>query len=665
MIFPTVGVKELKKKKFVYHLHTKRFKAKDGFHFYFKLLHGVWNYIFDDIARKEKEVLVQVDKSTFFIMTMKEFLMHLIMWRPNVVFSVPVDRTDMYDTLHFTNKTMTSLMERICKKFIDLYDIATPALSESISHIIENWTRLAEAFSSAQCNTVSLYDVIQFKNRNREFAALVTTELDESKPMKELENYIKTAEKLLVASIEADKKNCLYPYVESARIDRTQLTQMFVAVGPRPDIDKTILPKPIKRGYVHGLQDVGEFFVEAVTCRDALLTKLNSVPLSGYLSRRINILCLGTTLDYGVTDCGTPNTLAYTVYTPNHLRMIEGKYMVTDAGKLKVISNEDTDLVGKTIKLRSHICCALDKGDGRVCKTCYGTAYKTLYGTRIGGLPSVKFANPMSQKAMSAKHKTSTNAIEVRNETLHKYFEIDGSQLFIRDQFAEDKTLFICFDKDDLEEIMNNDIDVEDTSIDITFPLQSVTIKHGQEEFVIENEGMLLTLAEDILSDTKLFVKDDDNPDRMLLPFKKIDKDAPVFSLILITEEISRFLSLVMLSLDGSKTKKFATYDELVDDVMKVVNDSGIFVKLPHIETIIHNMVRDVKDVTRRPAFEFASPPYTMLTISNAIIKKDQYTSLIFQSLKRQFKDINSFNKTGTGVFDRFFKVSHPYREHA
>ena len=656
--------------KYVYAINVNKEFCRKGNHAesirrWFQVLNGIWDYVFDDYGRKDQLIKV-VGGSTkndrvVFEMRVVEFLIHMILWRPNVVFEVPIERDDFHELHPLTSRKMGDILDAISRKFVQK-NFSPDAISYTISHVIESFSLLSEAYSSIACNTFSLWDVMQFEDRSPVFKSLINTQLDENLPIKDIERYLKKTEGILMEAIKQDRQTSLYPYVQSARLDRMQLNQMFVAVGPRPDIDKTILPRIIKGNFLKGLQDIGEYYVEAVSARDALLTKHNNVRISGYLSRKINILCLNTSIDWAVDNCQSKNYVSFDVFSEDHLRMIVGKYQVLPDGNLHEVQLKDKYLLGQTVKFRSHICCAL-KETGKVCKTCYGAHHKTVYGTQIGGLPAIKFANPMSQRSMSAKHKMGTNSIEITNEFIKKFFDIDTSYLYPKLDLIKTPDCFLVFDRENLDDALTTDnIEIDgETAEEVSIPLENIRVRVGEEEFAIENDGLFLSLADEIASNPKTFLVLDEAANAYILPVKKLDVQTPIFSIILITEEISRYLTQVLQIIDGGKTKSYASYDDIVRDIVKVIIDSGMSIYITHIETILYNMVRDNNAITRRPDFLEANPKHVLLSVSQSILKKDMYTSLSFQGLKDQFRDVNSFIKTGHGIFDPFFKVT-PYK---
>ncbi len=625
---------------------------------YFHVSRAAWEYVFDDYRRKDQFVKViykeNPSKNNHFAMSMRlsEFIFNMILWRLHFSFKEMILEEDFHDVSNMSGDKMKNIMEGLIKKFVEKgHDI--DQISYQASIMIDELSYLAEAYSSIAANTFSLWDIGQFEDRDETFKMLINTRIDERLPVKEMEKFLKHSETTLFDCIKKDASSCLYPYIMSGRLDKTQMVQMFVAVGPRADIDKSILPRIIKGNYLHGLKDAGEYYVEAVTARVALLTKHSNISLSGYLSRKINILSLSSAIDWDVEDCGTPNFLTYTVESKDHLKFIVGKNMKTERGDLHVVTMNDVDLIGKTVLLRSHICCALH-GQNRVCKTCYGPRHKTLKGTRIGGLPAVKWINPMSDRSMSAKHKMITNAADITNPTIVSFFEEHGSFLYLKPEYFKSNDCSILVDRECIDDLMNSEIDTEDDTVDISIPLENIRIKIGDEEFPIENEGVSLSFTEDVLNKEVQYL--DENTDSYVFPVKKLDETAPIFSIILFTEEISRYLSMIMSKIEGSSTKKYVHYNDLIRDIIRIIIDSGMFVSINHLETFVYQMVRNPEDVTVRPDFSVYEPNQAILSITRATMKKDMNTSTVFQGLREQFRDVNTYFKSGTSIFDPFFR---------
>jgi hypothetical protein len=650
---------------YVYFCDTSTFFL-DGGENYYSNLEGIIAYLFDDPGRIHNLILVKYHKNQYVVMRVCDFITHLILWLPNIVYKTPVTKIDIYNVVSSDPSSLhiTAIMNIITERLVEREGQVTDTICECISNIKNMFSNLLHGYAAVCCNTVNIYDIILFKNRNKEFNALLNTTLDEAKSIKELENEIKDCEQRLNKVITEDPYNCFNPYLRSKRIKISQLNKVLVAVGTRPDIDKTILPKPIKRGYIHGLQNAAEYFMETITARDAMLTKVGNVPISGLLSRQINRLTSGIYIDYGVKDCGikdcgTTHTLRYEVKNKDCLDMILGKYYYDDNHELKAVTRYDRHLIGKTLQLRSAICCALKEG---VCQTCVGTASKRLVDTRLGCLPPVKVANRISNKSLGAKHDQITKSIEIVNEALIKYFHHDGADFYMNPEYADSRQIFIVIDQDDVEELLySSALDIEDDTIETRVQLSYIAVRDRGNDYVIENEGMRIVLSEETIAQKDSFIDDPNDHDYVLIPVNKLDPDNPVFSAVLDTEEISKFLNLFIMTVDRKNVSRFKVYDNLIEEMTKIVYDAGLTTELIHFESIVYSMIRSLEDVTARPDFSKENAEYQILRISAAIEKKDLYTALSFQGLRRLFKDISVRRRMGTSLYDNFFAISPLY----
>lgn len=640
---------------------TKKGKDQEYGLYYYTVVQAAMNFFFDDHRRKERILNVILHDGEV-KMRFIEFLYSLILWRFNVFLREPIRMSDVYKLRPMTPANYGVIMDAIVEKFEEKY--GQDRVAEIMSQCLEQIAELSRGYSSIVANTFSIWDVAELEERSPVFKQLVNTQLDERLETKVHEEFLEAARGVLKKALQDDGQSALLPYFESKRIDITQGGQMFIAVGPRPNVDKKVLPKPIKGNFLRGLQSISEYYIEAVSARDALITKHKNVRESGYLSRKMNLLCLDTEIDYrpmkgdphGIHfDCGTTHLLTYLVGDKHALNAIVGKYYRDDKGKLRSVREDETSLIGKTIELRTHIKCAHPES-GKVCPTCFGGNARRVRGTRIGALPAIKVANPISQKAMSAKHKTGTNSVKITSEIIKKYFEIQNQDLFLREEYANRNDLFFGIKEEDFGTETEN-TDYSDETLDAVSIISSVYVFDGENEYVMENEDVSLTISHFVLENNLSDFVNDREEGMVLIPAKALDSDEPVFSMTLVSQEITRYLMEVTRIIDGSKTKNYFQIEDLIVDCMKILNEAGIFVRLTHMETLFYNMVRFAHDETIRPDFSREAIPYTILSMSRAIYKKDVCTGLAFDRLRDRFEDISTYRKTSRGIFDPFFRV--------
>jgi hypothetical protein len=674
------------KKPVVYEFHTDSLlvnqRTKDSIYTkgateYLKLYDALWNYIFDDYKRKDNFVKVNFGttaKPKHIYLTCAELMMHLIYWRLNVVYTERLDKkisiteSDFYDLGKFNQDEIRKALIKSSEYILNLLFLdkeiteseadLVNELSFYISYIIDDIVELAEGYAVIACDTISIYDIIQLSKRSKEFKECIDTELDDTKPIKELEVELKLGGAKLLKSIIDDGKSTLVPYMKSKRLNPDQFSQMFYAVGPRVDVDKTVMPLIMRGNGLKGYQRPSDVYIDAITGRDAQLAKYINIRDSGYLSRKINLATLSTHIDYKVQDCGTLHYLEYYVENANYLRSINRKYMVLDNNKLyKIDSDRDKALIGKTIKLRSHIFCTLDKD--RVCKTCFGGSERQLLGTRIGALPSIKLANPLSKRIMRAKHFTTSNSVDISSDIIDKYFTIEASKLYLRPEINA-KALSIIVPREYVEELATGNLRIGDETIEVTPPLESLIINDNGEEHLVECEGLYLAFTDELLEEHRKFVIDFES-DNAVIPLGKLESDTPLFTMVMVSEEVSKYLAQIKRLINSSIVKSYKSVSDLLHDMIKVLINSGLLeTNIIHVETLLYQLIRNKNKIYERPDFTQKDVEYGLIPLANAIMKKDIYTALAFEKFKMEMKDLDSFIKTSSGLFDPIFKTEQP-----
>ena len=127
------------KRPIVMKINTADFTRKDkkkgevqtyGEKYYAKLYDTLWWYIFLDYKRKDNLIRVESihaesKEPCFANMTVAELLIHLIFWKPYVIYSkllkrkVMIRSDSMYNLENFNKKTFTNILKNLVKEFLD------------------------------------------------------------------------------------------------------------------------------------------------------------------------------------------------------------------------------------------------------------------------------------------------------------------------------------------------------------------------------------------------------------------------------------------------------------------------------------------------------------------------------------------------------------------
>lgn len=636
-------------------------------------LQSMLETILNNFLIKNKTILLSLNNTIIREYTIAEIYVLLVFLKTNIEFNININKEDLVTIPNMTSKNVHEIIEILLqkhKKYFKKHDISYEKLADIAADIIEELTKLSITFSWIAPTSISLYDIIQFAKRDHIFNKLINMKLNDSMSIKEIERMIPLLENELKNTILKDKKNCLYQYIATGTVKLGQVRQMFTPVGTRMDVDKTILPYPIKGNFLNGLQDVVEAYAEAVVARNALIDKDKHIKDAGYESRKIDLNNIDTYIHPTITDCHTKHYLTYTVESEADLRMLKYKYQILDDGSLREIDINNKKLIGKTIKIRSHIYCALEESQ-YICQTCYGANSDiVMRNSRVGCFPSSCIQNLMSDLTISSKHYQDTNAAEIDSKTIKRFFNLSQDKCFLKTELDYSKTKLVIeklFYENMIENINNSEEDdeydmspldkdkvyIEETAID----RKSGEVQNNRYYF--DNlDNIFLYLSSEIFEE-KGAIKFTPTSDVVEIHLGKVDLSTPIIDMRIVSEGIVYQVRRWIEMIDSKTTESYKNPDLFLKDIISILKDVKINTLIQHVETLMYNSVRDANNYSLRPDFHKDSIELVMLSIKDSIMYKDVYTSLSFEKYNNQLKKIDFFNRNlKAGAFLPFFRTT-------
>ena len=649
----------------------------------------VANYILDDYKRADNKVLIICEDGEEITITLFQFLINLYFLEFNFIYKIPVTKEWMIDVDKEFLSNYNKHVEEMCQHRI--YNVIKKRKIDSmqcfswiLSNLTERMERLSELLAPIAAPTINLIDISEFCDRNARFNAKLETELDDSKTFSQLEAELVLEGKELKEIIKNDGQSCLVPFIESDCVNEHQLTQMFVAVGPRMSSSNVVMNHIMKTSYLNGLQNAGDLIAESEIAAKALIYKKKFVGVSGYMSRETNLAGMNLRIDFNMDDCGTTHYINFNVKTEKHLALIISKNIILPNGKLKEVTPEDTDLIGTTVKLRS-ICTCAHPNKHMVCKKCYGNPKDFKRDYTIGGAVSTEIQNPLSNAVMSVKHHTNTNTKDFDDPELLTYFNSIENQLVLKDVKTEDK-ISIIFNKEYIEDIIDrieNDLDLDDGDDDeeadefgsniatkmltdlhvVTKHFDEVTNEETEEVYDVKLDGCFLTLSDEMMNLKNIKkIKLPIDEDIAILDIANIKPGTAVFNIKYITADTSRYLKDLKNIIERAKPSWYMNLDDPVNDFADLILEANLKNKeLVYLEPIIHALTRDPYKITRHPDFSKKDVELVVINLSTAIFKGDLCSALIYQEITKILKDIDSFEKdpsVGEGLHDTLFNTS-------
>jgi len=662
---------------------------------YALLCEFIENYILDDYSRARDEVILHGSKKDIRRITLFQFLYNLYFLEFNFVYNVPIDMTWFRDVDHKFFKNQNAQIElfmrykvlpEVIKRGINQED----CFSNLLSNLVERMERLSELFSMISSPTINIVDLMEFCKRNKIFDELIHTELDGSKTSVELERVLDKRGTLMYNTVLKDRRSCLYPFVASGDASQRQITQMFVAVGPRMSASNVIMDHVMTCSYLRNLQNVGDFIAESELATKALIYKKKFVGVSGYMSRETNIAGINLEVDYSRKDCGTKHYINFEIKTPKHFDLVINRNMIMPDGKLKVITEKDTHLIGDIVQLRSILTCAHTK-PGKVCKTCYGNPMDFKEPYMIGGATSTEIINKLSNAVMAVKHHNASKTTEFADEEMLKIFELDETSLVLK-KLSNPENITIQFDKEYIEDIktriadqdFDNDLDddeEDDEEFDeelesmrvsrkkltklsfVTTSIDPLTREEIKTEYTPEIDSALLLLSSEMLAVENLekihLLQDSELAELNLADLKP---GTTVFSIKYLTAETAKYLKQLKQIIDRPMADWYHNnLSTPLQDFADLIVEVGLKdEELIFMEPILHASTRNPRDITLRPDFRKDKVDTVLVNFRQAIFKGDICSALIYQEISKTFKDIDNYNKPeiGPGIHDCSFRTT-------
>src|SRR5699024_4912948 len=269
-------------------------------------------------------------------------------------------------------------LDKVIKYFVT-GGVDIKELCRSIAYIIDELSIFSTQNVLLQSGpNISLYDLYAIGKRDKDFNNYLdfsTEDMDgEDNFQSIIEEHQDVNTKNILDSILNDDNNSYKTLIKSkSGININQLNEVIGWIGYKPDLFGNVIPEPIDTSFVRGLRNPTDFLIDAIAARKALITTKSEVRKSGYLTRRISILTGDIKLSESVVDCLSKHYLYKYIKDSDTLSFYNDRYYINDKDEeILITEGNNKDLIGKTIKLRSPLTCALD--NEHVCQKCYGYA---------------------------------------------------------------------------------------------------------------------------------------------------------------------------------------------------------------------------------------------------------------------------------------------------
>lgn len=356
---------------------------------------------------------VEFDDGIVVAMSGRQIILSRYIWEPLTFYpEQPIKAYYAYTHTHFGPTSHLDILEKIIFEIIDMIKLQgiepdTSELGRMCYLLVTN--KIFNHFSirlAPYVSTTRLEDYIEIVEHpfiKPKLEHLYRIANPSPLLIEETYNFVKKA----MESNELFPSNPIARAVRAGNTKAGSILQSIVSRGTPTDIDSRIFSKTIKTGYLRGIQTLVDQLMDSRTSAKSLSYQSKPMQDSEYLNRKLQISS-GTLVNIHRTDCGTTRYIPATI-KPGYLTEFLGKRFFDEASQSeRVITNQDTHLQGRTIKLRSVFSCIHPDANG-VCSACIGELATSIPKyTILGHQMSINLQGPVGQLLLSDKHFVST-----------------------------------------------------------------------------------------------------------------------------------------------------------------------------------------------------------------------------------------------------------------
>lgn len=615
--------------------------------------------------------------------TVVDYLLNLIMWSMLIRTNVKICS---YHIFYDEEIKKDSIKTYIDKFLIDesRKNYSNKELNNIIDDALHHFHDI-DQFAMYLSNTVNIEDNVFLMNKCPEFYECMHADLSKV-PLEDVKSVGMSYANKAIEIMKNAKKYLGYDHCladacrASEGINPKQFKEFTINIGTKPDGRGGVFEKPILNSFINGgVSNPVDYFIESSTGRTAQIIKFNNVGSSGHFARLLGLNNMDSHLCHDPHyDCGSTNFVQLTITDKKMLKMLVNRYYrMSPNGMEKCIKRDDTDLIGKTIYLRSPITCAsAARGEG-ICYKCYGDLAYTVYdaeidfGVNIGRVASETLSSSLTQKLLSAKHLLETFIEKITwTSDFSRFFELEGNIIRISDDIDDSvgKDLKIIIDPDSISLVDEEDDDL--SSSDDDEKTNSIYNEYITEFDVLnEVNGEVSHISND--KNTKLYISSELNTairrkadaldNKVAISFNEV-KDITLFIMPIENNELSKTLDYLDDLLNKKSTIEKFNIHELLQNIIGAVIDGGLNIASTHLEVIISNQCRDADNILERPKWYMYHPDYQILTLDQALTSNPSVTvSLSYQKVKRMLYNPLTFKKNGASFMDLFFMEQPQY----
>lgn len=531
-------------------------------------------------------------------------------------------------------------------------------------------------FSFYIANTINLKDTIDLMNADKEFDETMHTSLMnipiEDVKDKGMEISNKHIDIIVNRSIdELGYDHCLRnSFMSGEGISPRQYKEFAVHIGSKPNGVGGVHPAIIDGSYLGGaLNNTLYQYVDSSSSRVAQIQTKKNVGSSGNFARILGINNIDTIL-YPDPDycCNTKHFVNINVKSKKVLSMLEGQWFRYNPDDIdRLITSRRTDLIGKTICLRSPMTCASAAAGHGICYKCYGQLAYINNIIKPGKFAAEQLSSELTQRQLSAKHLLETIANKINwNNNFYRFCSMylngvyPNPDLVNVEMVINPSAIISDYDSEMMDENDNMGYNKSITSFHIIY--------NGEKYLVgsMENTDMYFTISfEDFLASKMNDSEDDDglihvNIKEFCDYCSNKGREPCLFFIHIENNELSKTLKELENLINKKSTTTQFNKDGLLQRAIDLVVEGKLSIQAIHLEVLLMNQIRSSHSILKNPDWtkDDAESEYTVLTLDQALKNNPSVViSLLYQDLGYTLSYPLTFQKSSPSIMDPFFMI--------
>lgn len=567
-----------------------------------------------------------------------------------VIFDELLNPENMYK---FMDNIILTLIDKCDKKFIN------NILADTIIRF-----NIIDEFAYFICNTISLFDIIDLAERNKNVNKILNTNFTSNSTVTKIKDKTDSLSEKFKEEILVDKLSSLYAYISiKTGFDLRQFKECLIAIGVKPDGLGGVFDKPVYNSYLDGgISDPIAYAIDAATARISQIIIESNVGKSGDFSNRLSYNNIDTLLHHDPNYiCNTKHYNLVNINSEKDLKDFANRYYKRIGTDIEYcLSEHDTHLIGETIQVRTPMKCASYINGTGVCFRCYGKMAYINKGLNIGKIAADTLASACTQPQLSSKHILDVKFVKYEwGEEFDKYFTEE--EYIIRCKPTPNtKCKLIIEAKNVIEDIEEDSEMFKITSFhveDIDGELSYISYPDNVNQLIILSP--LLKLMEKYKP-----TNEDDDDDLIIIPLDELD-GLECFA--------SPILNNDLINIINNSKKYISTKSTIVEELNKgtdlsefarlfrkaVCDDAGLKVSPIHLETLMAAQIYTDDTCEERPDWSRNNVDWTLVDLATSNKKNPSVIiSLINGYLSSIMNKVSTFTKENPSVLDGLYSTN-------